>query len=107
MDKLEKIVKKHQDGAVLNLFITPESSSYMFPAGINQWRKCIEMKICSPPKNNLANKDVIKNLADFFDKPINNIFIVSGTKNRVKKVLIKGASVDFISNKLRKSLDGL
>lgn len=104
---LEEIVKKHQDGAIFNLFVTPEARNIVFPAGINEWRKCLEIKVCSPAEDNKANKDVIKTVADFFDKSVNDVFIASGGKKREKKVFIKGATVDFVSGRLRESLDGL
>ena len=106
MGKLEKIVKKHQDGAVFNIFVTTAAHSLIFPAGFNNWRKCIEIKVCSEAKEDKANKEVIKTVANFFDKPLNDVYILSGRKNRQKTVLIKDTSVDFISNKLRGSLDG-
>ena len=66
MEKLDKIVKKHQDGAIINLFVTPGAQSIEFPAGYNKWRRCIEIKVSSPAKENKANKDVIKTIANFW-----------------------------------------
>ncbi len=106
MEKLDKIVKKHQDGVTFNLFVTTESQSILFPAGINKWRKCLEIKVCSPANNNKANKDVIKTIANYFEKPVNDVFILKGSKNRQKTIYVKGSSIDFISNKLKESLDG-
>jgi len=34
------------------------------------------------------------------------VYILSGRKNREKTILVKEASVDFVSDKLRSSLDG-
>ena len=107
MGKIEDIIKKHQDGAILNLFVTPGTRSVIFPAGINNWRKCIEIQVCAPAKDNKANKEVIKTVADFFEKPVNDVFVVSGSKNNKKAIFVKGVSVDFVSNRLRESLDGL
>jgi uncharacterized protein (TIGR00251 family) len=107
MGLLEKIIKKHQDGAILNLFVTPESRTVVFPAGINEWRKSLEIKVRSPAVDNKANKDVIKTVADFFEKPVNDIFIIAGSKKREKSVLVKGVSIDFVSEKLKESLDEL
>lgn len=106
MVELEKIVKKHQDGVIFDIFVTPMARSIVFPAGFNDWRKCIEMKVCSPAKEDKANKEVIQIIADFFGKPLSDVYILSGRKNREKTVLIKEASVDFVSDKLRSSLDG-
>ena len=107
MEKIDKIVKKHQDGAIINLFVTPGAQSIIFPAGYNKWRRCIEIKVNSPAKDNKANKDVIKTIADFLDKPVENVFVLSGAKNRSKTIFIKGVTTDFISERLKESLDGL
>jgi uncharacterized protein (TIGR00251 family) len=107
MGILEEIIKKHQDGTILNLFVTPDARNTVFPAGINQWRRSLEIKVCSPAVDNRANKDVIKTVANFFEKPVNDVFVVSGGKKREKSVLVKGVSIDFVSEKLKESLDGL
>jgi len=107
MADLEKIVKKHQDGVIFNLSVKPNSKSIVFPAGLNKWRNSIEMKVSSPAKDNKANKDVLKTVANFFDKPINEVFFVSGTKKRKKTVLIKGVTTKYITGRLRDHIDGL
>jgi hypothetical protein len=107
MENISKSVKKHHDGAIINLFVTPGNQSTIFPAGYNKWRRCIEIKVNSPAKNNKANKNVIKTIAEFLDKPVEDVFVVSGIKNRSKTVLIKGISTEAISERLKESLDGL
>jgi uncharacterized protein (TIGR00251 family) len=107
MDNISKTVKKHHDGAIINLFVTPGAQSTIFPAGYNKWRRSIEIKVNSPAKDNKANKDVIKSIAQFLDKPVEDIFVVSGIKNRSKSVLIKGISAEVISEKLKESINGL
>lgn len=107
MALLEEIIKKHRDGTVLSVFVTPEARNVVFPAGVNKWRKCLEIKVKSPAVDNKANKDVVKTIADFFKKSVNDVFVVSGSKKREKSVLVKGVSIDFVSQKLKESLDGL
>ena len=107
MHKIDHSVKKHKDGAIINLFVTPGAQSIIFPAGYNNWRKCIEIKVCSPAKDNKANKEVIKTIASFAETPIENVFIISGATNRSKTVLIKGVTPDNISERLKESLNGL
>lgn len=107
MDKIGQIVKKHKDGAIINLFVTPGAQSIIFPAGYNKWRRCIEIKVSSPAKDNKANKEVIKTIANYVETPIENVFIISGTTNRSKTVLIKGVTPDNISERLKESLNGL
>jgi uncharacterized protein (TIGR00251 family) len=107
MALLEGIIKKHRDGTVLSVFVTPEARNVVFPAGVNKWRKCLEIKVKSPAVDNKANKDVTKTIADFFKKSVNDVFVLSGSKKREKSVLVKGVSIDFVYQKLKESLDGL
>jgi uncharacterized protein (TIGR00251 family) len=62
MGEIDKIIKKHQDGAVLNLFVTAGSRKIVFPAGVNNWRKCIDISVTAAAKDNKANKEVIKTI---------------------------------------------
>ncbi|MDH7518019.1 MAG: DUF167 domain-containing protein [Candidatus Thermoplasmatota archaeon] len=107
MSEFKDAIKSHSDGAILNLFVKTKSKDVVFPAGYNTWRKCLEIKVCSEAKENRANKDVIKAVAKYFNKPVTNVFIVSGEKSREKTLLVKGVSVDDVSRRLRESLDGL
>ena len=107
MGKIENIVKKHKDGVTINLYITAGSRKTIFPVGFNEWRKCIEMNVCSKAQDNKANKEVLKTIAGFFDKPFSNVLLVSGTKSREKTVLVKNSNINDIGEKLEASLDGL
>ena len=107
MEDLEGIVKEHQDGTLLNISVTPNSDSVVFPSGLNKWRKSLEIKVSSPAKDNRANKDIIKTIADFFEKPMRDVFVVSGSKNKNKTILIKGVTTKYVSLRVRDSLDGL
>ncbi len=104
---MDKIIKKYQDGAILNLFVTSGSQKIVFPAGINNWRKCIEIRVSAPAKNNKANKEVIKTIADFFEKSIHDVFVLTGFKNPKKTIFIKGITVNFVSDRLKESLNEL
>ncbi|MEF8879029.1 MAG: DUF167 family protein [Candidatus Thermoplasmatota archaeon] len=106
MPNIEKAVGKHRDGVYLNLSVTPDSDSCMFPAGFNKWRRRIEIKVSSPAKDNKANKDVLTTLADFFNTPIENVFIVSGKKGKNKRVFVKDKSLNEIVDRLKESTDG-
>lgn len=107
MNNLEETVRKHQDGATLNLFVIPRVKANYFPAGYDKWRKRITIKVTSNPKDNKANLDVIKISAKFFDKPVKNLCIISGKKSREKTILIKEISVNDVIKMLKESLNGL
>ncbi len=59
MNNLKDSVKRYQDGAAIDLFVTPDARSSVFPAGYNEFRKRIEIKVNSPAKENKANLEVI------------------------------------------------
>ena len=60
MGNFKEAVKKHNNGTILALFVTPNAGLTIFPAGYNNWRKRIEIKVASAAKDNKANKEVIK-----------------------------------------------
>lgn len=107
MTDLGDAVRKHQDGAILNIFVTTGADTNVFPAGYDRWRKRVEIRVSSPPKDNMANMDVIKTSADFFNKTVEKVTVVSGKKSRKKTILVKGISVDNAVKKLKESLNGL
>ena len=107
MIKIEDSIKKYEDGAILNLFVKTKSPKVVFPSGFNQWRKRIEIKITAEPKENKANIEVIKVVANYLSKSTKDIIILSGEKNKEKTLYIKDIFVDNIIKKMRNSIDGL
>jgi uncharacterized protein (TIGR00251 family) len=90
MKNLKDSIKRYQDGAAIDLFVTPDASTSVFPAGYNEFRKRIEIKVSSPSKENKANLEVIKIVSGFFDKHVSDVFVVSGFKSKEKTIFIKG-----------------
>ena len=107
MTGLGEAVREHQDGVILNLFVTSGANNCLFPTGYNRWRKRIEIKVSSPAKDNKANKDVIRTSAEFFNKSIEEVLVINGKKSRKKTVLIKDISTNKVVKKIKESLDGL
>lgn len=101
MCEFKEAIRKHRDGAILNLFVTPGADRVVFPAGYNQWRKRVEIKVCSEAKENKANKEVIKTIAEYFNKSAKDVSVVSGEKSREKTLLVEGVSVDKIMKRLK------
>ena len=107
MDLSKGIVKKHESGVTINLFVTPISEKSKFPAGLNKWRKRIEIKVCAKAKDNLANLEVIKVVANFFNKQVKDVYVLTGKKTKEKTILIDGISENTVLKKLEESLNGL
>jgi len=107
MDLPDNIIKKYGSGVTIDLFVTPNADKCLFPAGFNKWRKRIEIKVCSNAKDNNANLEVIMVIAEFFNKQVKDVYILSGMKTREKTVLIEDISEKTASRRLRESLNGL
>jgi uncharacterized protein (TIGR00251 family) len=107
MVEYDGLIGKNSEGVTINLYVTPEAKRNVFPCGYDEWRNTIQMKVCSPAKDNKANLEVLKTVADFFDRSIKDVFIISGEKNKEKKVLIKKMSTGDVISKLQESFNGL
>ena len=107
MDLYKDIIKNHSNGTTIDLFVTADSKKCIFPAGINKWRKRIDVKVSAKAKDNQANLEVVKIIAEFFKKPIKNVYIISGKKSKEKTVLIKDLSANNAVKKLKELLNGL
>ena len=107
MGVIGKAVRKNQDGATLDIFVTTGNDKNIFPDGFNKWRKRIEIKVKSPAKDSMANIEIIKTIAKFFDTPVKNVWIVKGKKSKEKTIFIKKISVNSVVKRLEESLNGL
>jgi uncharacterized protein (TIGR00251 family) len=107
MTSFKDAIKSSNQGVLLCLHVVPGSSQILFPAGYNQWRKCIEIKVQSEAKNNKANNEVVEIIAGFFKISPKNVIMVSGQKGREKTVTIKKISIDRIYERLEESFHGL
>jgi uncharacterized protein (TIGR00251 family) len=106
MDLYDDITKKNGKRITIDLFVTAGSKKCIFPAGFNKWRKRINVKVSAKAKDNLANLEVVKIVAEFFNKPIKNVYIIAGKKTKEKTVLIKDVSANTAAKKLKEALNG-
>lgn len=88
----------------LKLHVIPGSKSPCFPAGIDEWRHALEMKVQAAPKDNKANEEVLQILADFLHISQRNITLASGHKGREKVVIITGITPKVVYQKLEEGL---
>jgi uncharacterized protein (TIGR00251 family) len=107
MTSFKDAIKSSNQGVLLCLHVVPGSSEAVFPAGYNQWRKCIEIKVQSEAKDNKANNEVVETVAGFFKISSKNVILVSGQKSREKTVCLRKITVDMVRSKLEESFHGL
>ncbi len=101
---LKDAVKKHKLGATINLFVTPDARSNVFPTGVDEWRKSIKISVKSPAQDNRANVDVIKTVSEYFDVSHMNVLLLNGKKNREKTVLLQGMTPGKIVSEIQEKL---
>jgi uncharacterized protein len=89
-------VKDSKNGVMLQLHVVPGSSQSIFPAGYNEWRKALEIKVSTEAKDNKATAEVLKTIASFFHLPEKDVVLQSGQKSRQKTVCLKNIQVDKV-----------
>jgi uncharacterized protein (TIGR00251 family) len=104
MNSFKDAVKNQKLGVLLCLYVVPGSSHVLFPAGYNQWRNCVEIKVCSEAKDNKANKEVIETIAKFFRLSEQDVSLVGGQKSREKTIRLNNISAKTICSQLEESL---
>ena len=107
MTSFKDAIKSSKQGIILCVHVVPGSSQSLFPAGYNQWRKCIEIKVRSEAKDNKANNDVIETVAGFFRVSVKDVTLMSGQKSREKTIYLDGISIDAVCSQLEESFHGL
>ncbi|MBN1859965.1 MAG: YggU family protein [Candidatus Thermoplasmatota archaeon] len=106
MTSFKDAIKKTNQGVLLCLHVVPSSSQVIFPAAYNQWRKSLEMKVTSEPKDNKANTEVRETIAGFFNLSIQDVVLVSGGKSRDKTVCVKKISFERVIDTLQECFHG-
>jgi uncharacterized protein (TIGR00251 family) len=107
MTSFKDAIKSSKQGVILCVHVVPGSSQNQFPAGYNQWRKCIEIKVRSEAKDNKANNEVIKTITEFFKVPMKDVILMSGQNSREKTIFLGKISVDMVCSQLEESFHGL
>jgi uncharacterized protein (TIGR00251 family) len=99
-------VTQSSEGVLLRLHVVPGSSKSVFPAGYNEWRHCLEIKVPGEAKENKANTDVLATLAAFFHCSSKDLRIVTGEKSREKTILLVNKRLENVLKALEAASHG-
>ncbi len=91
------IVQDTTAGAVLSVHIQPKASTTEC-VGIHG--DALKIRIAAPPVNGAANHELIRFLARRLSIPAVSVQIQSGAGGRRKRVLIEGATAQFVMARL-------
>ena len=96
-ENIFNFAKKQNDGVLLNIHLTPNSSKNEISGYTEDYLK---IKVSAPPNDNKANKKLTEFLSDTFDIAKSFISFSSGEKSRIKKIFIKNISYDEVLKKI-------
>jgi len=91
------MVRDTKAGAVLSVHIQPKASTTEC-VGIHG--DALKIRVAAPPVDGAANDELIRFLARRLSIPSTSVQIHSGACGRHKRVLIKGATAQFVLDRL-------
>ena len=95
MEEIPKdVAQRYKIGATINLFVSPDARSNVFPTGFDE-------SVKSSNQDNRANINVIKTFSEYFYVPHMNVLILNDEKNRDKTVLLQGITPGGIVSEIQ------
>ncbi len=83
------------EGVLIRAELTPGTRSLGI-SGYNRWRQTICIKLTMPAKKGKANEQLIKFIADLFERPTHAVRLISGRTSNKKVLLLSDAIVDDV-----------
>jgi uncharacterized protein (TIGR00251 family) len=101
MMSFEEAIRAAADGAIIDLEASPGAKETKVPAGYNQWRKRLLVKLKAAPERGKANEELIYALARLFNVSAVRIEITAGATNSRKSVKVRGMAREDVVRALR------
>ena len=92
------------DGVVIEVRATPRASRSGL-AGVRAG--ALLLRLHAPPVESAANEELVDLLATLLGVPRRAITIVTGGRNRLKRVRVEGVSVKFVNARLKAHISSL
>ncbi len=92
------------DGVVIDVRATPRASRSGL-AGVRDG--ALLLRLHAPPVEGAANEELVDLLATLLGLPRRAITIVTGGRNRLKRVRVEGVSVKFVNARLKAHISSL
>jgi len=97
---LHEVIDEREKGCLIHVWVKIGNNN-MFPAGINIWKKRIEIEVNEAPLKGKANRKIIEIMKKFFDNA--RVEIVYGKRSREKGIFVeleKDKVIEMIKNGL-------
>ena len=91
------MVQDTKAGAVLSVYVQPKASTTEC-VGIHG--DALKIRVAAPPVDSAANDELMRFLARRLSIPSTSVQIHSGASGRHKRVLVKGATAEFVKARL-------
>ena len=91
------MVQDTKAGAVLSVYVQPKAS---ITECVGSHGTALKIRVAAPPVDGAANDELIRFLARSLSMPSTSIQIHSGASGRHKRVLVKGATAQFVLDRL-------
>ena len=90
-------IAAHQEGAVLQVKVVPNSSR---DAIVGPLGTALKVKVAKPPEAGAANRAVEELLAEALGVAKSRVSVVGGLTQPLKQVLVRGMAVEAVRGKL-------
>ena len=91
------------EGVTIRVEVSP-GSRYSGVSGYNAWRRTICVKLTEHAQKGKANEQLVRYLALLFDKPVNDVQLISGQTSTRKVVLLRNIGVEEVELVIKTTL---
>jgi uncharacterized protein (TIGR00251 family) len=95
------------EGVTIRVEVSP-GSRYSGVSGYNAWRQTICIKLTEHAQKGKANEQLVRYVALLFNKPVNDVQVISGHTSTRKVVLLRNIGVEevesIINAKIKKAV---
>ncbi|RZN62141.1 DUF167 domain-containing protein [Methanonatronarchaeum sp. AMET6-2] len=96
---MEGAITQRNNQVTIQIKVKPNASQTEIK-GYNEWRRNLKINVKKPPEKGKANREITRHLAEILGIKEQQIEIITGKKQRQKKLGIKGISKQEVLNKL-------
>jgi len=95
--QLEGALRAVPEGVTIRIEVAPSSRNSGIE-GFNAWRHAVRIKLTEPAQKGKANEQLMRYLAILFDKPVDEVQLISGHTSTRKVVLLCNTVVDEVES---------
>jgi uncharacterized protein (TIGR00251 family) len=101
--QLADALRAVSDGVTIRVEVSP-GSRYSGLSEYNAWRQTLCIKLTEPAQMGKANKQLVRYLALLFNKPVNDVQLISGYTSTRKVVLLRNIGVEEVESVVNERL---